>query len=158
DEFRSRIRVVATDGGEPVRFTNGPRRDSQPRWSPDGRLLAFVRQLPDRPPQLYLIRTDGGEAWPLTDLPKGAGNAAWSPDGRRICFEAAVGGDKDAKEKNEREKHAPRVVDHLVNKLDGVGHFDGRKTHLFVVEIADADAPHPDPRQLTDGDWDDRAP
>jgi dipeptidyl aminopeptidase/acylaminoacyl peptidase len=42
DEYLSNIWVVATDGGEPRRFTTGSTRDTHPRWSPDGHWLAFV--------------------------------------------------------------------------------------------------------------------
>src|SRR2546427_12582612 len=43
DEYLSNIWVVAADGGEPRRFTTGLMRDTHPRWSPDGRWLAFAR-------------------------------------------------------------------------------------------------------------------
>ncbi|MER3421423.1 MAG: S9 family peptidase, partial [Chloroflexota bacterium] len=42
DEVRSTIWLVTADGGRPVQLTYGPRRDGAPRWSPDGRFLAFL--------------------------------------------------------------------------------------------------------------------
>ncbi len=94
DEYRSEIHVVTADGGTPLRWTAGP-KDAEPRWSPDNRMLAFVRSEPDAAPQLWLMRADGGEAWAVTALPKGIASPAWSPDGSRIVFAAAVGGDPD---------------------------------------------------------------
>lgn len=159
DAYRAQLYVAPTDGGAPVRWTNGPRKDSQPRWSPDGRYLAFVRELPDEKPQLYLLRADGGEAWKLTSLPNGVSQPVWSPDGRRIAFVSPTGGDpRPEKERSEAEKHQPHVVEHLAHKLDGVGFFDDRRSHLFVVEIAGSDERPPEPRQLTAGDWNDHSP
>src|SRR5215207_904102 len=72
--------IVPADGSEPARqFTSG-RRDQSPRWSPDGRWIAFTRAAEKEdgkgefePAQLHLIPAGGGEAARLTDLPKDAG-------------------------------------------------------------------------------------
>src|SRR5688572_29635853 len=68
--------LVDADGSTAARpFTAGP-RDLSPRWSPDGRWLAFTRagekEGKPREPQIHVIAADGGEARALTDLPKGA--------------------------------------------------------------------------------------
>jgi len=90
--YETSIWLVATDGRqEPIRLTNG-KHDSQPRWSPDGRQIAFVRggekdvSGKPKPSQIALLSLSGGEARIITDLPKGAANPVWSPDGRRIAF------------------------------------------------------------------------
>src|SRR5262245_24966647 len=44
DEYLSNVWIVDVDGGEPRRFTTGPKRDTAPRWSPDGRFLAFLSE------------------------------------------------------------------------------------------------------------------
>ena len=45
DAYRSAIWVVDSDGkGTPAQFTAGAKRDSAPRWSPDGRWLAFLSE------------------------------------------------------------------------------------------------------------------
>src|SRR5581483_7410726 len=64
-EYRSAIWVTAFDGSsEPVQFTSGERRDTSPRWSPDGRWLAFTssRGEDKAPSNLYVISAAGGEA------------------------------------------------------------------------------------------------
>ena len=90
--YETSIWLVATDGKqEPIRLTNG-KHDSQPRWSPDGRQIGFVRggekdaSGKPKPSQVALLSLSGGEARIITDLPKGAANPVWSPDGRRIAF------------------------------------------------------------------------
>src|SRR5436190_20974915 len=89
DGYDTAIWTVSTATGESRQMTAGP-RDGQPRWSPDGRYLCFVRS-PEaggrpEPPQLFMMSMDGGEAWQFTTLPRGAGNPLWSPDGKMIAF------------------------------------------------------------------------
>jgi dipeptidyl aminopeptidase/acylaminoacyl peptidase len=90
--YETSIWIVATSGGEaPARLTNG-KHDAHPRWSPDGRRIAFVRggEKDDsgkpRPPQIAILSLAGGEAHIVTDLPKGAAGPVWSPDSKRIAY------------------------------------------------------------------------
>ncbi|MEV8636919.1 S9 family peptidase [Streptosporangium sp. NPDC051023] len=136
DENRSEI-WLAAPGAEPRRLTGGP-RDSSPRWSPDGRKLAFLRPV-DGKPQVHLLPMDGGEPRPLTTASLGAGAAVWSPDGTRIAY-AAPHGDPNP--------HAPVVADRLDYKADGAGLLRGLTTQLFVV-----DAETGETTQVTSGDF-----
>jgi dipeptidyl aminopeptidase/acylaminoacyl peptidase len=84
---RSQVWVVPAGGGAARPFTGGPRTDSEPRWSPDGRTLAFLSdRAEDSRPQVYLLERDGGEARRLTNLPGKISELAWSPDGARLAF------------------------------------------------------------------------
>jgi dipeptidyl aminopeptidase/acylaminoacyl peptidase len=92
--YETSLWTVSTRGDEaPRRLTSGT-RDSQPRWSPDGKSLAFLRASEKDgkplPPQLFLLSMSGGEPIELTDTPKGAGNPRWSPDGKRIAFSSTT--------------------------------------------------------------------
>ena len=166
-EYRSSIWVAPTEGGEATRFTGGTANAHSPCWSPDGRWLAFVTdregELSSKDAQeqkkqgkgkgqIWLIPSDGGEAHQLTFMPHGASNPTWSPDCKRMVFSAAVG---PLDEETEDGKILPRVrvIDRLLYRLDGVGFIYERRQHLFLVDVSGSE-----PKQLTDGDWDDKDP
>ena len=103
DEYLSAIWVVDTAGGEPRRFTTGPRRDTTPRWSPDGTRLAFVAERePKKKGQLYVMPAHGGEPTRLTDLRHGVSAPQWSPDSTRLLFVARVGGWEEPEAEEEK--------------------------------------------------------
>ena len=95
-------RVDLIDPATPARqLTFGDRRDSSPRISPDGRMLAFVRsgekgddgqkgdeEDPSRKSQVWTMPLEGGgEASPVTRFEHGASRPRWSPDGARLVVE-----------------------------------------------------------------------
>lgn len=85
---RTRIWVADTATGEARPFISGKRDESDPRWSPDGKHLAFITT-PDgekEKPQLYLMPAEGGEPRQVGKMPNGISELAWAPDGSRITF------------------------------------------------------------------------
>ena len=150
DAYLSNIWIAAVDGGEPRRLTSGDKRDSAPRWSPDGRRLAFVSERQeDKRPQLYVMPTDAGEAVRLTELVQGVSEPLWSPDGKRLAFLSRVGGDEpQQKEAAEALSKPARVITTLKYKMNGDGFVYDRRTHLFVVDAGDGSV-----NQLTNGDY-----
>ena len=166
-EYRSSIWAAPIESGEVTRFTGGTANAHSPCWSPDGRWLAFVTdregELPGKDAkeqkkqgqgkgQIWLIPSDGGEAHQLTFMPHGASNPTWSPDCKHMVFSAAVG---PLDEETEDGKILPkvRVIDRLLYRLDGVGFIYERRQHLFLVDVSGGE-----PKQLSDGDWDDKDP
>jgi Tol biopolymer transport system component len=121
DEYLANIWIVDAAGGEPRRFTAGPRRDVEPRWSPDGTRLAFLSErTPKEKLQLYVMPADGGEPTRLTSLENGAGSLAWSPDGARLAFVSPVGGQREPESDEERRKSRPaRVITSLKYRFNG---------------------------------------
>lgn len=110
--YEASIWTVATAGNQiPLRMTNA-KHDGQPRWSPDGKWIAFVRggekdeSGKPKPPQIAILSLAGGEAWIITDLPKGAANPVWSPDSRRIAFLSST--TLEDIEKAQRKKNAAK--------------------------------------------------
>jgi dipeptidyl aminopeptidase/acylaminoacyl peptidase len=155
--YRTAIWVATLDGSEePKQFTSGERNDGSPRWSPDGRWLAFVsnRDGEDEKKakgQLYVLPADGGEPRRLTDGKASVESIAWSPDSSRIAFARRV--PDEAYEEEDDRRRAPRRFTRVFFKLDGVGWIGDRRKHVFVVGV-DGD----DERQLTDGDSENDGP
>ena len=66
--------TVIDGSGAPRRLTSSSKRDAHPRWSPDGKWLAF-ESTRDGESQLYVIAADGGEARQVTSISTGAAQA-----------------------------------------------------------------------------------
>ena len=107
DRYDTSLWSVATSGsGAPKRLTAGP-RDSSPRWSPDGRTVAFVRAPGEKDkPQIFLLPMSGGEARKLTDLPKGARRPGVAGGARRVH---ELPNDDDLAEKNSCRERPRRL-------------------------------------------------
>ena len=164
DGYDTSIWSVSTSGtDEPHRLTSGI-RDSSPRWSPDGKYLAFVR-VPDSPgppagPQLFMLSMSGGDAFQFTSLPRGAGGPVWSPDGKWIVF----GNSQNADEVARAGKPAPppadghdsdvRVITRASYRSNGSGYNDNsHPNHIWVIATPHTAEDKPTPKQLTSGDF-----
>ena len=153
DDYRTTIWVVPTGGGDPQQLTTGPKKDSAPRWSPDGKWVAYLSDRERDKPQLYVMTSSGGGARRVTDLPLGGSPAAWSPDSSKLLFaarvpDAAPPADPDAKR---RWEERPRHVTKAQYKADGQGYTFDARAHLFVVDVSSGAV-----RQISDGDVEDR--
>ncbi|MHB8459931.1 MAG: S9 family peptidase [Candidatus Limnocylindrales bacterium] len=72
--------IQAVRGGMAVRITSSEKPISDPRWSPDGRRLAFVRDT-----AICIVDIDGTRLTTVTDHPAGNTAPHWSPDGGRLA-------------------------------------------------------------------------
>ncbi len=137
--------------GEPRRDVSGRTRkltagdkDSDPKWSPDGKWIAFTaKRKDDDEAQLYLIAPDGGEAKRLTRLATGCAAPKWFADGKRIAFVSWVWPDlaTDALQaKRRKERKDAKVKAHVTERQEFRfwDHWltDGREPHLFVCDVA----------------------
>ena len=116
-------------------FTNSAKTEDTPRWSPDGKRLAFISNRDDVR-QIYVIPMAGGEAKRLLETKHEIDNFLWSPDGKQIAFFAPEF-KTDAEDKKEKDKDDARVVD--------------RDDHLRRLWLLDPDSARV--RQITSGRW-----
>ena len=157
DEYRTSLWLIPTEGGaqEPRALTFG-NWDSQPRWSPDGTMLAFVRKAEaEKPGQLYLLPMAGGEPRRLTDLPKAVCEPAWSPDGERLAFLSGTNPALDSADEK-KPKHEPgRIVSRAEFRWNDEGFVDAdHLDHVWIVGVEGGAAP----RALTRGAFKEQSP
>ena len=105
NEYRGAIWLAPVDGSAPAtRFTSGTKRDATPRWSPDGKRLAFTSKRDGEHMDLYVIPVSGGEPGRLTTSKEDVAEPAWSPDGSHIAYVSRVPDAKyDQKDDKRRE-------------------------------------------------------
>jgi|DewCreStandDraft_5_1066085.scaffolds.fasta_scaffold00144_84 dipeptidyl aminopeptidase/acylaminoacyl peptidase len=154
DTRNTDIWLVPTAGGEPRQLTTHPAADARPRWSPDGRKLAFISTR-DGTSQIWVMDVTGGEPERLTRFPTGASGVLWSPDGRHLAFTAEVYPDcpdETCNHQREQERARSPVKARLYTRLL-YRHWDtwkdGKRRHLFVIPAVGGTA-----RDLTPGDHD----
>jgi dipeptidyl aminopeptidase/acylaminoacyl peptidase len=146
------IWVVPAKGGPAVRFVATDKSEDRPRWSPDGKQLAFVSNR-DGSSQIWVIPATGGEARKLTTIATEASGVTWSPDGKWIAFVSDVFpacADAACNERELKERESSKVRAHLADGLmyrHWTSWKDGLFSHLFLVPV-DGSAT---PRDLTPG-------
>jgi dipeptidyl aminopeptidase/acylaminoacyl peptidase len=166
NRYETALYAVPSSGGDaPRRLTAGV-RDTSPRWAPDGRRIAFVRAAEKdgkpQPPQIYVLHMDGGEARAITDVASGASSPAWSPDGTTIAFNSSTTADDGKKSDDPKPsgEHTSdvRVVTRAVYRANGnPGYVDNdRHTHIFTIDASEPIDRRPQPKQVTDGEFDER--
>jgi dipeptidyl aminopeptidase/acylaminoacyl peptidase len=163
NRYETSVYAVASGGAEaPRRLTSGI-RDTTPRWAPDGKRIAFVRAPEkDGKPQIFVLHMDGGEARPITDVASGASSPVWSPDGTAIAFNSSTGVDDGRKSGDATasadHKSDVQVVTRAVYRANGnPGLVDNdHHAHIFTIEASESGDRRPPPKQLTDGEFDER--
>jgi dipeptidyl aminopeptidase/acylaminoacyl peptidase len=162
DKNEQRLWMVSTRGGDSIPLTAEGVSSSHPRWSPDGKYLAFLSARNGGKNQVWLLDRRGGEAQKLTEVAQGINDFEWSPDSTRLVLilqdpkpedaEAAKDKDKD-KPAAKPKTPPPLVIDRLQFKQDTVGYLDRRRDHLYVFDVSSKKT-----TQLTSGDFDDTEP
>jgi dipeptidyl aminopeptidase/acylaminoacyl peptidase len=117
-------------------LTFSPKSESSPRWSPDGKSLAFLSDREGDHQQIYLLRMEGGEASAVTRGKAAVSAFSWSPDATTIAY-LAPDEKTEAEEQKEKEKDDARVVDK-----------DDKHARLRLVNLAQLET-----RAVTDPSW-----
>ena len=169
DKNEERIWMIPAAGGDPIALTIEGVSSSHPRWSPDGKYIAYLSARNEGKTQVWLLNRLGGEAQRLTNTPQDIDELAWSPDSTRLALlmrDASRRGtgsiqgsgqdkdsdkdkDKDAKEKKPKSQR-PWVIDRRQFKQDEIGYLDRRRTHAYIFDMAKRSL-----TQITSGDYDD---
>ena len=153
DRRYSNLWLVKADGTDHRPLTTGKFVETQPRWSPDGKRIAYVSNK-DGAPQVYVRWMDGGLTQPVTNTMSPPATPTWSPDGNSIAFlnlvrkPALVVGQPLAPPQGATWAAPPKYTDKLVFRFDGVGEVPTGFVHVFTVPSEGGTA-----RQLTSGDF-----
>ena len=150
----SDVWLVPISGGSARQLTRSEKRDNNPRWSPDGKKIAFISNRQGGP-QIWLQEVSGGEPRKLTSISTGTDGVIWSPDGANLAFTSDVYPDckddacnKKRDEDAEASKVKAKVFDRLLYR-----HWDswkdGKRTHIFITPVSGGQ-----PRDVTPGDYD----
>ncbi len=154
------IWLIPSSGGEAKQLTNSPKADRHPRWSPDGKWIAFESNR-DGSMQIYIANAVTGEAKQFTKIFTEASGAIWSPDGKKIGFVSTVFPEfsdkpfavadslnKAKQESRDNSKVKARIMTKLLYR-----HWDSwvddKRQHIFVVNTDGTNL-----RNVTPGDRD----
>jgi len=153
DRRVSNIWIVNADGTDHRPLTTGNYGDSSPRWSPDGKQLAYISTR-EGSAQVYRRWMDTGETAKLTNLTQAPSGLNWSPDGKWLSFAMLV---PEAPASIIKMPAAPegakwaepaKVIDKLVYRFNGVGYLKPGYNHLFVLPAEGGT-----PRQVSSGKY-----
>jgi len=146
----TQIYSVNIDGSNQRQLTRGNSSHSSPRWSPDGKKIAYVTG-----GQIWTMEPDGDDTRQVTRISTGAGNPVWSPDGRWIAFVSDVYPECDSDACNRAEdarveasKVKAKIAERLLFKHWNEWR-DRKRTHVFVIPSGGGV-----PRDVTPGDFD----
>ncbi|HEY5658712.1 MAG TPA: S9 family peptidase [Myxococcota bacterium] len=136
DAHTSDLWMTRWDGAETRQLTATPESEHSPRWSPDGRRLAFLSARGDDAAgadQLWLLDWRSGELERATQLPNGVSDFDWAPDSRRLALISPVAPAR----KREPKTPQPIVIDRLLIKRDGIGYLGAARARVHLLDLKD---------------------
>jgi dipeptidyl aminopeptidase/acylaminoacyl peptidase len=139
DKLPGNLWLTKWDGSENRALTYGEKGASHPRWSPDGKWIAFLsgREDENETDQLWILPSNGGEAQKFTDTKGGVEDFAWSPDSKRIALVVHDPDPRepDKKEKEEKKTLPPLVINRFHFKQDIDGYLTDLWSHLQLLDL-----------------------
>ena len=117
-EYVNQVFLCNADGSSTIQLTKGDKNSANPKWSPDGKWIAFTSSR-DGKNNLYVLPVGGGEAEKVTDVKSGVGNFDWSydwsPNGNMIAF-VMIDAVADKEEKSKKSKNDWYFMDEEVKQ------------------------------------------
>ena len=155
DRYVSNLWIVDSQGQRVRELTRGDWSVSSPRWSPDGKRIAFISDR-DGTSQIHVLWPDTGEVAQLTHLERPGSGLVWSPDGKKLAFTNFVPSTKKLlpikmPRRPRGAKWAPeaKVIDRLSWQRDGRGPVPVGYSQVYVIDATLGGTP----RQITSGDY-----
>lgn len=148
------IYLIDVDGKNLRALKNSEKNESEPKFSPDGKTIAFIRG-----GQIWQCKPDGSDEKQLTDIYTGASGFEWSSDGSKILFVSSVYPEcttQDCNEQKDKAKDESKVKAEIFTELmfrhwnDWRGH---KRSHLFLLNVATGEF-----KDLTEGNREDVPP
>ena len=140
-EFVTQIWMANVATKQSTQLTFGDKSSTNPKWSPDGKWIAFLSNRKDNRNNLYRLSLEGGEAEPLTDLKSAVSNFEWSPDGRHIAY-TMTDPKTEEEEKNDKGRNDFRWVNE-----------NWKMSRLYVLPVQKDANGKREPRKLTTANY-----
>jgi len=156
DESLTHIWMSSWDGKQTLQLTSSKHSESSPRWSPDGKLLAFLAARGDEedaPTQVWILHRAGGEAQVLTDFKGSVIDLDWSPDSQRLALIVEDEDPARAIKSDPKKTPPPIVIDRFYFKEDETEYLGALRQHLYVFDVVARKA-----QPLTAGRYDEGQP
>ena len=116
------IWTISVDGGEPTRLTSMPGREMRPKFSPDGRWIAFEADEGGTDVRdVFMVPTEGGEPRRLTDHPLDDSNVSWAPSGTHLYFNTGMAFDNSIAMADVRTGDVRVIASGGAGELDATG-------------------------------------
>ncbi len=136
NRMSTRIWLADVSTGESWQATGGQGNDRAGRWSPDGRVMAFISTR-DGSTQIWRMPIRGGEATRVTNVNTGIRDFTWSPEGKSLYYWTDVtwGDSSEAARRAAPWPTDARIISDLFYR-----HWNewrlGIRSHVFRVDLA----------------------
>lgn len=153
DRSRGNLWILNTDGSQHRKLTQHDGNESQARWSPDGKKIAYVAST-DQGSELFLYWVETGAIARLSQLENSPSGLSWSPDGKWLSFSAMeyvappVIAKMPKKPKGAKWAGAPRITDRFKHEADGQGYLKPGFRHIYIIPSEGGTA-----RKITSGNY-----
>lgn len=156
DRRTTQLWLVKTDGTQHQKLTSMDVRESSPRWSPDGKQIAFTAST-EQGSEVFIYWVENQKVARISQLSASPSGLSWSPDGKWLAFSMFVNGRELSLVKPHKKPGgakwaaAPRITTRLKHEADGSGYLKPGFSHYFVLPTAGGSA-----RQITSGNFNHR--